>query len=101
MTDGYEVDTSALRVQANRDWTDAYELDGCAGNLSGVVGSAVTGAADSADLVETSEYALELFRHVLSELSDGAATLGSSEVRSAGAYDENEQVSSGLYQRMI
>ncbi len=99
--DGYEVDTGALGVQANKDWTDAAELDGCARELWPLEASAATGAgADQPGLQEALDQALSLFRNVFYELSDAATILGSSTQASAANYAANESVSAATYARM-
>ncbi|MFC4553949.1 hypothetical protein [Georgenia faecalis] len=98
--DGYEVEAGDLRVQANRDWTDAAELNGAAADLNQCNAPAAAGAADSPDLTEAMEYALSLFRNVFWEFSDATAILGSSESVAASRYDNNEAESSSLYGRM-
>ena len=99
--DGYEVETGDLRVQTNRDWTDAYELNGAASDLYAVDGPAGRGAADSADLQEAMTYATGLFRDVLREFSDATDILGSSTSNVAGNYDTNEATNTALYNRMV
>jgi hypothetical protein len=98
--DGYEVDAGDLRVQANRDWTDARELNGVASDLYSCDGPASSGAADSSDLQSAAEYAWELFRNVFWEFSDATSILGSSESTAAANYDGAETSSSSFYQRM-
>jgi hypothetical protein len=99
--DGYEVDTGDLRVQANRDWTDALELNGAASDLNACNAPAASGAADSTELASAAEYAWSLFRNVLWEFSDATAVLGSSERAAATGYDAAETTSSSLYSRMV
>lgn len=98
--DGYAVDTGDLRAQANRDLSDADELNGAATDLYRCDGPASSGARDSADLQSAMEYALDLFRNVFWEFSDAAKILGSAERGAAASYDQAEATSSALYHRM-
>lgn len=100
MNDGIQVDTGDLRVQTNRDWTDAYELNGAGADLYGCDHPAASGASDSTDLQSAMEYALGLFRDVLYEFSDATSILGSSTSAAAFNYDQTEAASAVLYNRM-